>query len=85
VAVPIIGEIVKTTSLLSAIAELGVGVVGSVLEEMEARQTILSELKEKIERSLAHEKDFSHHRCHRTFRAINSTERAWSANPNCML
>jgi hypothetical protein len=74
VAVPIIGEIVKTASLLSAIAELDVSVMGSVLEEMEARQTILSELKEKIERSLAHEKGFSPAVISTIFRAHSETE-----------
>jgi hypothetical protein len=59
VVVPIIGEIVKTASLLSAIAELNVSVMGSVLEEMEARRTILTELREKIEKSLSQEKGFT--------------------------
>lgn len=59
VAVPVIGEIVKTASLLSAIAELNVSVMGSVLEEMEARKSVLTELKINIEKSLSAENGFS--------------------------
>ena len=54
VCIPLVGEIVKTASLLSAIAELEVDVIGSVLESMEDESTLLKELQDKIARRLEH-------------------------------
>ena len=54
VCVPLVGEIVKTASLLSAIAELEVDVIGSVLENMEDEKALLLELRDKIARRLEH-------------------------------
>mmetsp|Transcript_13050 Transcript_13050/g.21342 ORF Transcript_13050/g.21342 Transcript_13050/m.21342 type:complete len:1003 (-) Transcript_13050:234-3242(-) len=54
VCVPLVGAIVKTASLLSAIAELEVDVIGSVLENMEDETVLLQELRDKIARRLVH-------------------------------
>jgi Ca2+-binding EF-hand superfamily protein len=54
VCVPLVGAIVKAASLLSAIAELEVDVIGSVLENMEDETVLLQELREKIARRLEH-------------------------------
>jgi hypothetical protein len=54
VCIPLVGEIVKTASLLSAIAELEVDVIGSVLENMEDEKVLLLELREKISCRLVH-------------------------------
>eukprot|EP00602_Paraphysomonas_sp_CaronLab_P000903 CAMPEP_0185030172 /NCGR_PEP_ID=MMETSP1103-20130426/16959_1 /TAXON_ID=36769 /ORGANISM="Paraphysomonas bandaiensis, Strain Caron Lab Isolate" /LENGTH=629 /DNA_ID=CAMNT_0027565181 /DNA_START=889 /DNA_END=2778 /DNA_ORIENTATION=- len=45
IILPVVGEIVKTASMLSAIAELEVDVMGSVLEQMEDQQQLLQQLQ----------------------------------------
>ena len=45
---PLLGEIVKVSSLLEAISDLNIDTIGSVLEEMEEKQNLITELRTKI-------------------------------------
>lgn len=45
IVMPLIGEIVKTASMLSAIAELEIDIMGSVLEDMEDQKLLLEQLR----------------------------------------
>jgi hypothetical protein len=46
---PCIGPIVKVASMLSAIAELDLDVIGAVLEETEDINQLTTELKDKVQ------------------------------------
>eukprot|EP00602_Paraphysomonas_sp_CaronLab_P006901 CAMPEP_0185023094 /NCGR_PEP_ID=MMETSP1103-20130426/5786_1 /TAXON_ID=36769 /ORGANISM="Paraphysomonas bandaiensis, Strain Caron Lab Isolate" /LENGTH=501 /DNA_ID=CAMNT_0027555517 /DNA_START=1028 /DNA_END=2533 /DNA_ORIENTATION=- len=48
IVLPVIGQIVKTASLLSAISELDMDAMGHVLEEMEDQQHLLEQLQKNI-------------------------------------
>mmetsp|Transcript_36784 Transcript_36784/g.68420 ORF Transcript_36784/g.68420 Transcript_36784/m.68420 type:complete len:383 (+) Transcript_36784:2-1150(+) len=48
VLLPLLGEIVKVSSLLAAIADLDLDIIGSVLELTEEKATLLKEVREKI-------------------------------------
>ena len=45
---PLLGEIVKVSSLLEAIAELDIDIIGAVLEEMEEKNILIEELRKRI-------------------------------------
>jgi len=50
--IPLIGETVKIASVISAIAELNVDVIGTIVEEEEKNQNLCNELREKVLRRL---------------------------------
>eukprot|EP00602_Paraphysomonas_sp_CaronLab_P002491 CAMPEP_0185036978 /NCGR_PEP_ID=MMETSP1103-20130426/30777_1 /TAXON_ID=36769 /ORGANISM="Paraphysomonas bandaiensis, Strain Caron Lab Isolate" /LENGTH=831 /DNA_ID=CAMNT_0027574759 /DNA_START=395 /DNA_END=2893 /DNA_ORIENTATION=- len=50
--IPLIGEIVKIASLISAIAELDVDVIGTIVEDEEEKENLCKELREKVLRRI---------------------------------
>lgn len=71
IVLPLLGEIVKVSSLLEAIADLDIDVIGSVLEEMEDKTRLIQELRLKILSRIVGESDDKKRIVARLFKEID--------------
>jgi hypothetical protein len=69
---PLLGEIVKVSSLLEAIADLDIDVIGAVLEEMEEKNSLVLELRQKILSRIVGEMDDKKQIVKRLFQEIDT-------------
>lgn len=55
VLMPLLAWIVQDASLLSAIASLEINIIGEVIEEMEDKEKLITELRNKVSQTTASE------------------------------
>ena len=53
VLMPLLAWIVQDASLLSAIASLEINIIGEVIEEMEDKEKLVTELRNKVSQTIA--------------------------------